>query len=240
MKFHARLLLLFCSVAPFAASLLYFLPENPTLWHQILYILTKSFTLAAPFLFWKKLGAPNWKNFLKVLDGTSPTKRRFTSLSPGVLRGMALGLAMGLVVEVAYRCLSLETQVSALIRIQQKITSMGISEHFWLYAILLSLAHSLLEEFYWRFFLFNAWKKFSSNKLLINLTSALSFALHHFVVAVFYFKDLGYLLGFGVMIGAIIWQFTYEKEKNLKAVWISHIVIDVVLMSFGFRALRLN
>lgn len=234
-------ILIFCSIAPFVAALLYFLPTQPTTAHRLLYFATKTFTLLAPFFFYQQLASPHWKEFPKQLRGTLDYKISKTSiLTRGIPLGILLGLSMGLITETFFYFLPQEIKTLALQQIRQKITSMHMNEAFIIFALVISFGHSLVEEFYWRFFLFNAWKN-KLPTLLNNLTSALSFSLHHFVITIFFFDyAIGTLLGVGVLVGAFLWQFTYEKEKNLKAVWISHILIDLWLMSFAFRALRLN
>ena len=144
----------------------------------------------------------------------------------------------------SFELLSESTRHEALSRIAKKISVLKISEHFLLYGIVLSFAHSLLEEFYWRFFIYNAWKKHMHKgawHLCAHLISGLAFALHHFTVTVHYFDlSFGIVLGLGVWIGGVIWSYAYEKEKSLLGVWISHILVDIALISIGFKALSYN
>ena len=224
------LLLFLCSTLPFWGNLYSFLPQKPLPFFEVVLIFTKGFTLLAPFLFWKALKLPlSWKFFAKHLDLQNNKRRK-------IAIGTLVGVLMGASIVGAFEFLPDTLQKETFSRIALKIQTLHIQNYFWLYAILLSLAHSLLEEFYWRFFLFEAFKKHIPRYR--HLFVALAFSLHHFVVTIFYFDfKLGFLLGFGVLVAGYIWTKLYEKENSLTAVWISHVIADIALMSFGFRAL---
>lgn len=251
--------LILCSTLPFFASLVYFFPTEPAPWFLNLLGLTKLFLFLCPFLFWKFLKLPgHWKDFSKLIFNSN-IKRQ-------LLIGLGTGALMCLAVLGTYEVISEASRNEALSRIAKKISVLKISEHFLLYGIVLSFLHSLLEEFYWRFFIFNAWKKqlvthnlnqsignvgkSRKQKLpidlknllrsahLAHLIAGLAFTLHHFTVTVHYFDlSIGIILGLGVWAGGVIWSYTYEKERSLLGVWISHIIVDLALISVGFRAL---
>ena len=223
-------LLFLCATLPFWGNLYSFLPKVPLPFFEIILIFTKSFTLLAPFFFWKKLNLPSsWKYFSKHL-GLQNNRTR------NLVAGTLVGILMGAGIIASFEFLPEALQRETLSRIALKIETLHIKKNFWLYALLLSFAHSLLEEFYWRFFLFTAFKKYLPR--FRHFLVALAFSLHHFVVTIFYFDfKLGFILGWGVFVAGYIWTKLYEKENSLGAVWISHIIADIALMSFGFRAL---
>jgi membrane protease YdiL (CAAX protease family) len=133
--------------------------------------------------------------------------------------------------------LSPETREEALRRIALKISVLKIKEHFWIYGIVLSILHSCLEEFYWRFFMLGAWKK-QAPLVKAHIIAGLAFTLHHFTVTVHYFDfSLGMILGLGVWAAGLIWSYLYELEDSLLATWISHIIADMALIFIGFYAL---
>jgi membrane protease YdiL (CAAX protease family) len=224
------ILLFFCATLPFWGNLYSFLPQKPLPFFESILIFTKSFTLLAPFFFWSKLELPSsWKYFAKHLDLQNNKARKF-------VMGGLVGILMGAGIIGSFEFLPQDLQKETLSRIALKTETLHIKQHFWIYAVLLSFAHSLLEEFYWRFFLFTAFKKHLPR--FRHSLVALAFSLHHFVVTIFYFDfKLGFLLGWGVFIAGYIWSKLYEKENSLGAVWISHIIADIALMSFGLRAL---
>ncbi|MEZ4816244.1 MAG: CPBP family intramembrane glutamic endopeptidase [Bdellovibrionota bacterium] len=224
--------LIVLSTLPFAASLLYFLPSEPHPLFMYLLGATKIFLFLSPILFWKHLKLPgSWKNFLSEVNCSAPKRQ--------ILLGVLIGFIMSVPVLILFEWLPLDIRSEALLRISKKISLLNIKEHYFLYGIFLCLIHSLLEEFYWRFFIFNAWKKVKfSSKAIPHLIAGFAFTLHHFSVTINYFDlKLGLLLGLGVWIAGIIWSFTYEKEKSLQAVWVSHILIDIAILSIGFKAL---
>jgi membrane protease YdiL (CAAX protease family) len=224
------LLLFLCSTLPFWGNLYSFLPKSPLPFFEAILLLSKAFTLIAPFCFWKALSLPQgWKYFAQHLDLQNNKIRKF-------IVGALVGIIMGASIIASFEILPEALQKETLSRIALKIETLHIRKTFWLYAVLLSFAHSLLEEFYWRFFLFAAFKKHLPR--FRHFLVALAFSLHHFVVTIFYFDfKLGFILGWGVFVAGYIWTKLYEKENSLGAVWISHIIADIALMSFGFRAL---
>lgn len=228
-------ILVICSVLPFAASLVYFLPEHPVQGFGYFLLFSKAFSLTAPFLFWKYLGLPlSWKTFGKYLGSSDP----FKIILKKILRGIVLGLAMGAFVYMGYEFLSDNLKAILLERIRLKIDVLGIREHFFIYILSLSFIHSLLEEFYWRFFILKAWKKFLPLPHA-HFVAALAFALHHFVATIYYLNfGVGMLMGFGVIGAGLIWSLIFEFENSLTTVWVSHVVVDIVLMTFGLHALN--
>jgi membrane protease YdiL (CAAX protease family) len=230
------LVLILVSILPFLASLLYFLPKDPPPYFMALIGLTKAFLFFAPFLLWSVLKIPDsWKSFPRTL------------FSKNIGRQIVIGICVGLVMTAAvlgsFYFISDERRAEALSRIAQKISTLKIREHFYFYAFLMSVVHSLLEEFYWRFFIFSAWKSALGNRAfsaLPHFIAGLAFTLHHFTVTVFYFDlAFGLLLGLGVLGAGLIWTYIFEKERSLLGVWISHIIVDIALMSVGIRALAL-
>ncbi len=226
------LLLVILSTLPFFASLIYFLPTEPSPWFMNLLAFTKAFLFVCPLLFWKYLKLPgSWKDFGSLLKGPK-IFRQF-------ILGIGWGILMSAVVFIAFESLSEMTRTEMLARVAKKISVLKIAEHFLIYGIVLSFVHSLLEEFYWRFFIFNAWKeKLPQFKITAHLVAGLAFTLHHFTVTVHYFDlSFGMILGLGVWAAGVIWSCVYVKERSLLGVWISHIIVDLALISIGFKAL---
>lgn len=226
------LLLIALSTLPFAASLLYFLPSEPHPLFMYLLGATKVFLILSPILFWKYLQLPgSWKNFLSEINSRTPKRQ--------IIIGVLMGIILSAPVLILFEWLPLDIRSEALLRISKKISLLKIKDHYFTYGIVLCLVHSLLEEYYWRFFIFNAWKKVKfSSKAIPHLIAGFAFTLHHFSVTINYFDlKLGLLFGLGVWFAGVVWSFTYEKEKSLLAVWISHILIDIAILSIGFKAL---
>lgn len=230
-----RLFLLFVlSTLPFFASLIYFLPAEPSPWFMNLLAATKAFLFVSPILFWKFLKIPGkWTDFTKALS-TEKLKRQ-------IAIGLGLGILMSAVVLLSFEALSETTRNEMLTRVAKKISVLKIAQNFLLYGIVLSFVHSLLEEFYWRYFVFSAWKSALPPRrisLAAHLIASFAFTLHHFTVTVHYFDlSFGLLLGLGVWAAGFIWSYVFEKERSLLGVWISHIIVDIAIISIGYKAL---
>jgi membrane protease YdiL (CAAX protease family) len=163
-------------------------------------------------------------------------------------RGLVLGAAFGaavvgagwLVFELALR----ETQVFTIAaeKIHAKITQFGINS-VWKYAILgvfYSLLHSLLEEYYWRWFAFGQLRKLVPLWPAI-LVSAIAFAGHHVIVLSEFFREapwLAWLFAAAVAVGGVFWAWLYERTGSLYSTWLSHLVIDAGIFWIGYELVR--
>ena len=163
-------------VVPFLAALLYFvlLGEHPVA--RAVYSATKVFTMLWPllcvtWLLGQGMPRPAWHD------------RRHLRAVPG-------GLVLGALV-VAAVMLLFDSPVGAVAidsapRIRARAASLGIVEHYWTFALFLSLLHSLVEEYYWRWFVYGQLRRVLSAGPATLLASA-AFTAHHVVIASQYF-----------------------------------------------------
>lgn len=94
--------------------------------------------------------------------------------------------------------------------------------------------NSLLEEFFWRGFIFKELK--IKSRLTAYLVSAFGFAIYH--VAFFYnwFPFFIILLAiFGLFMYAIIMNLLFEKHKTLFSCYFAHFAVDTVQISIGLK-----
>ena len=104
----------------------------------------------------------------------------------------------------------------------------------------LCLAHSLLEEYYWRWFVFGQLYKNWSLSLAI-LVSSVGFMAHHVVLLATFFgwgSPLTYLFSFGVAIGGAFWAWLYASSRSLLGPWLSHMLVDVAIFLIGYDLVR--
>lgn len=117
-----------------------------------------------------------------------------------------------------------------------KITAFNLTSPtiFFLFAIFISLVHSLLEEYYWRWFVFtNLTTKFSP--LVSGLITSIGFASHHYIILSQFFSPiLTIIFGTLVGVGGAWWCYVYKKTGTLFSAWISHAMIDVAIMAVGY------
>ncbi len=123
-------------------------------------------------------------------------------------------------------------------KIQVKIAGMGIKSvsAYIILGTFYSLIHSLLEEYYWRWFVYGQLRE-SLKPLWANLISSTGFMLHHIIVLAVFFgwsNPLTYLLSLGVGIGGVFWAWQYEKNQSLWAPWISHMLVDAGIFWVGY------
>ncbi len=160
-------------------------------------------------------------------------------------RGLLLGIAFGLAVLVAALSLyhgwlkSAPFFVEGAAAIQEKIAELGINAA-WKFAALgvfYSLCHSLLEEYYWRWFVFDQLKRLVPLWPAI-LISALGFMAHHVLVLGTYFgydSPLTWILSASVAIGGIFWAWLYHRTDSLLGPWLSHLLVDAAIFTIGYH-----
>jgi membrane protease YdiL (CAAX protease family) len=125
--------------------------------------------------------------------------------------------------------------------IRNKISGFGI-DSIWSYALLAgfySLFHSLLEEYYWRWFVFRQLRSLLPSWPAITV-SALGFMGHHVIVLNEFFKEapaMVWLLSTAVAVGGVFWAWLYERTQSLFGPWLSHLLIDAGIFWIGYYLL---
>lgn len=103
-----------------------------------------------------------------------------------------------------------------------------------------SLAHSLFEEYYWRWFVdreLGAWLPVPAAVAV----SSLGFMAHHLLVLATYFGAtswLTYVCSAGVASGGTIWAMLYRRSGRLHGAWLSHLLVDAALFLLGYELLQ--
>lgn len=159
-----------------------------------------------------------------------------------------LGVGFGLVVAAAmfaiYFLLIQPTEVAAGLTemVKEKVGGLGV-DSIWKYAGLgcfYALCHSFLEEYYWRWFVFDYLKKFTSS-LWANILSSLGFMAHHVILLAFFFgwaSPLTYLFSLCIAVGGMFWAWQYDRTGRLRAPWISHMIVDAGIFGLGYFLIR--
>ena len=138
-----------------------------------------------------------------------------------MLIGSAFGMAVGLAMFILYFTVIDGTVVAAnlIAMVAEKITSFGLDAPWKYFALLIFYAfgHSFLEEYYWRWFVFDFLRRFFSVGPA-NILSSLGFMAHHVVVLGFFFgwnSPWTYLTSLAVAIGGSFWAWLYQREGRL-------------------------
>jgi membrane protease YdiL (CAAX protease family) len=112
------------------------------------------------------------------------------------------------------------------------------------FAAYIVLVNSLLEEYVWRWFVFEhseallrSWGSRGAS-LGAALLSGLCFTLHHAVTfAVQMDAPLAALASFGVFTGGCLWSLCYRAFRSIWPGYLSHALVDLAALWIGWRIL---
>lgn len=163
-------------------------------------------------------------------------------------QGVALGLGFGALIGALMLGLSLGWLMPQgyfdrpSVAIREKIQGMGINSvvAYASLGVFYALCHSLLEEYYWRWFVFKRMSRFMSEPKAI-LFSSLGFMAHHVILLAVYFgwtSPITYLFSISVAIGGAFWAWLYQRSGSLLGPWLSHLLIDAAIFTIGFQIAR--
>ena len=162
-------------------------------------------------------------------------------------RGLASALAFGAAVAAAMVLLHRPLLVAlgalnvAQNAVEQKVSELGFvsrGRYIGLSAFY-TLAHSLLEEYYWRWFVFGRLRKWTSASAA-NLISSAAFMAHHIIVLSQFFGIAAletWLCSLGVGMGGVVWAWMYNRCDRLFPIWLSHALVDAAIFYIGYRFL---
>lgn len=214
-------------VVPFAASIFYFVLFSEYYIARVIYAGTKVFTVVWPAI-------SVWLIFRTTLPKIQVHLEKHRKAIPlGILLGIVIVLVMlGLMQTPIGEVVSRSSE-----NIRTKARELGILPYYWSFGIFLSVIHSFIEEYYWRWFVFGYLRE------VLTLTSAhllagLSFAAHHGVIATQFFPAVwGIVFGGFVGIGGILWSIMYDKQQTLTGTWICHLIVDLGILAIGHKIL---
>lgn len=107
-------------------------------------------------------------------------------------------------------------------------------ENFIFVAIYISFINSLLEEFFFRGFIFTNLKALTSRGIAYSI-SALVFALYHIAMMTSWFSILLFaLLLAGLTVGGVLFNYLNEKQGNIYTSWFVHMFANFAINTVGF------
>jgi membrane protease YdiL (CAAX protease family) len=172
-------------------------------------------------------------------------RRRLTITRPkpaGLELGFELGLFAMAIIFIAYdgflrsspMLASTPGKVLSRIRLFHAATPL----RYLLLTLFLAGAHSLMEEYYWRWFVFGELKRVIAPGAAIALSS-LAFMAHHVIILWIYLPGWFWtgVLPFSlcVALGGAVWAWLYQRSGTLYAPWLSHLIIDVAILTIGYE-----
>ncbi len=120
---------------------------------------------------------------------------------------------------------------------REKIAQMNL-DHLGLYllgAFYWCTINSLLEEYFWRWFVFTRCERLMHRYAAV-VVSGLLFTAHHVVALSVYFDwQVTALASLGVFIGGATWSWLYLRYRNIYAAYISHVFADVIIFWIGYQ-----
>jgi membrane protease YdiL (CAAX protease family) len=173
-------------------------------------------------------------------------RRRLRLQLPG-RRGLAEGIGFGVFVLAAMLVLyhawlsPAGLLDAAAVEVRDVLTRFGMDTPMKYVAlgVFISLLHSLLEEYYWRWFVFGELRRMVSLWPAV-LISSLGFMAHHVLILGRYFGQFSVttiLFSLAVAVGGAVWAWIYHRSDSLYGPWLSHLLVDAGLFLIGYQML---
>jgi len=213
-----------CIAVPFGLEFFYAALLKEQFSIKSMWLVHKTFLLFFPLL------------WLWIATGRFP--RPSSPAARGIIPAAGFGLAVGLGAIAIYFLGFSQTFDSS--RLKERLAAAGILDHYILFVSLLTLVNSLLEEFYWRFFVYERGLGFTSSLGALRLSS-LGFAAFHLpALWLFVGPILAFPCAAGIYAGGYIWGRIYVQSRNLYAVWLSHALVNLSIFFIGYYAVFLQ
>jgi membrane protease YdiL (CAAX protease family) len=197
---------------------------------QSAYVVGKVVQFAFPVLFLALGGGP-WPR---------PLLPRRTGLGLGLAFGLFVAGLMLAVYFLLLRHSPLLAQTPAQVRHKLEQVDMATPARYLVLGAFIIVPHSLLEEYYWRWFVFGQLRRVVPRGLALVL-SALAFMAHHVVVLYVYLP--GGLLttvvpfSLGIAVGGVVWAWLYDRTGTLYPSWLGHVLVDTAIFVIGWDLL---
>jgi len=216
-------------LVPVAAAVIYSVLLAETGYAIVMYGMAKGFLVV-----WPVGAAMLWEKEAFRLCRPD-TKKHLSALPLGLLTG---GLIAALIVGT-FKFSPWSTYMEQFGgQVRGKAEDIKILDYYVPFTISISLGHSLLEEYYWRWYVFGRLRKLTG-PITAYLGAGLAFAAHHYVVLGCLFPiGLATILGIAVALGGGLWCWMYQKQQTLAGCWLSHILVDGAIFYIGYYLVR--
>ena len=152
---------------------------------------------------------------------------------------IALGLGLGLYALIlgAYFLVGRFFDFSAIVGSLSQ--NAGVTrDNFLFVSLYISFVNSLLEEFFFRGFVFTNLKGLQSRRLAY-LFSAGVFSLYHVAMMVGWFSPLLFLLVMaGLFVGGLIFNYMNERLDTIYCSWLTHMFANFAINTIGFLLMK--
>jgi membrane protease YdiL (CAAX protease family) len=211
---------------------------------RVLYVASKVVQGALPLLGWWVLRMERRPLHVAAAEPSSQSSR-LGRRSGAALAGLLSGGALGAAVLLAFAgplpaWLPLEQAAARIHRLLVDFDAATPLRYLWL-ALALSVAHSLFEEYYWRWFLLGQVALRMPFAAALPLAS-LAFASHHWIVVDSFLggehRFTTTVLTLMVAAGGGLWGWLLRRHRSLVAPWLSHLLVDGALMAVGWQLVK--
>jgi len=196
-------------------------------WHTpITYPAMKAMMIALPIVIWVAIRRPR----AEVL-------RRVGWSRPNLLRGLAMGAAMGGVILAGYYLVMPGRLDPG--PVVAKARALGVLDHYWAMAVFISLGNALFEEYYWRGFLVGEVRAWTGRAVVVCGICGGMFGLHH-VFAMLPLFPAGWVAVFtaGTMVAGAAWAWMRVRGWSIWDCYVSHVLADLSIMWIGHDLIR--
>ena len=106
--------------------------------------------------------------------------------------------------------------------------------NFVIISIYISFVNSLLEEFFFRGFIFLGLKKLGK-RIYAHIISGLAFAIYHVAIMFNWFNWQLFIVAIlGLFIGGILFNYLNEENENIYSSWLVHMFANFAINTVGF------
>lgn len=107
-------------------------------------------------------------------------------------------------------------------------------DNFLFVSLYISFVNSLLEEFFFRGFVFTNLKRLHSRRFAYHFSAA-AFALYHVAMMVGWFSPILFLLVMtGLAVGGMIFNYMNERLNTIYCSWLTHMFANFAINTIGF------
>ncbi len=164
-------------------------------------------------------------------------KELFRFQKKGFLVALLLGIGLYLLIVGAYALLRGVFDFSQIAGALTESTGVD-KDNFLLVALYISFVNSLLEEFFFRGFMFLNLKKLGYRRVAY-VFSALVFAVYHVAMMIGWFDIWLFLLVMlGLFAGGVIFNYLNEKHNTIYTSWFVHMFANFAINTIGYILLQ--
>ena len=210
-------------VIPGIAAVLYFNVLDGMFAARVVYLAAKVFILLYPLAFIRVCRLPGKAFAFNVREASLGTAAGALILITG---------ALGLQLTALWEVISGASEFA-----RHKAETFGVLLYYVPFAFIISFIHSLLEEYYWRWFVYGTLRSIVPRGGA-HILAAAAFALHHIVVLKFFFPwPVTLILAAAVVLGGVLFSFLYQRHDCVWGAWAAHVGADLVIFYAGWKML---